>query len=403
MTTHSTSTKIGVATATIIGMNAMIGSGIFSAPAIMAANVGPAGILAYIIVVVSVWLMALSMARLAELFPQEGAFYTYAKVWSGHIGGLLASGAYFVGLLIAMGLLSQVAGIYLQRFFPSFTPFELGLGALFALVILNMFGVVLSQVGQHILIVCTVFPLIATTVMCLSKMNLAYLTPFAPYGFTNVFKATRIVIFGFFGFECATSLFDIVKDAQKNVPRALTYAIIFVGTLYTLFISSIILATPPEVWANTSMPVSDILKIIFPGSTWLITIIHISILSAILGTIHSMVWSSSHLLTLLVKKLKSAPAQRLVASGKLDQKAGVLLVGLCILISYCTISTPDLFFFLTAYFIVFAYVMSIISLLTVQSEWTSRRNITTLCGLATALTIFTFAIEGLVQEISKSL
>jgi len=40
--------KIGVSTATIIGMNAMIGAGIFTIPATMAAHVGPAGILAFI-------------------------------------------------------------------------------------------------------------------------------------------------------------------------------------------------------------------------------------------------------------------------------------------------------------------------------------------------------------------
>ena len=47
-------------TATIIGMNAMIGSGIFTAPAAIASYVGPAGIIAYVFVVLSVWCMALS-------------------------------------------------------------------------------------------------------------------------------------------------------------------------------------------------------------------------------------------------------------------------------------------------------------------------------------------------------
>ena len=145
-------------------------------------------------------------------------------------------------------------------------------------------------------------------------------TPFAPHGFANALKATRIVIFGFFGFECSASLFDIVENPQKNVPRALTYAISIVGVLYTLFISSIILATPPTLFTSAHIPISDILRAIFLTQEWLIMIIHVSILSAILGTIHSMVWTSSHLLTLLVKKLQSRAAQAVLASGFLTQK-----------------------------------------------------------------------------------
>ena len=245
--------KIGLATATTIGMNAMIGAGIFTVPTAMAKNVGPAGILAYFFVITSVWCMALSLARLAALYPEEGSFYTYARQWGGHAAGVAASGAYFIGLIIAMGLLSRTAGHYLALFFcdtgllltcTDGTSYMLGLGILIGLTILNMFGAALSELGQQILIVCTVFPLIASTVMCLFKAKLSNLTPFAPYGFRNVFAATREAIFGFFGFECAASLFNIVENPQQNVPRALSYSITIVGTIYLLFVASLILAVP---------------------------------------------------------------------------------------------------------------------------------------------------------------
>src|SRR5438445_3755684 len=93
--------KISLATATIVGMNAMIGSGIFTAPATMAAYVGPAGIVAYIIVVASVWFLAQSLARMAQLYPEEGSFYTYTKQWAGHTFGMIACFSYLFGLIIA--------------------------------------------------------------------------------------------------------------------------------------------------------------------------------------------------------------------------------------------------------------------------------------------------------------
>ncbi len=383
--------KIGVITATIIGMNAMIGAGIFTAPAAIGSYVGPAGIIAYLFVIVAVWFIAQSLARVAARFPQEGSFYTYAKQWGGQIVGLIAGYSYIIGMLIAMGLLSQVAGDYLQNpFFPTIDANTLGLITLAALVVLNMFGVVLSELGQQILICTTTLPLIVTMIMCFSKAKLANLTPFAPYGLRNVLQATRIVIFGFFGFECASSLFAIVKDPQKNVPSALTYSIAIVGVLYLLFVTSIILSTPLELFSNPRIALSVVLKTIFPESGWILTTVHIAILSAVLGTIHSMIWSSSALMVSLFKQAHGI---------RLNQRLAVLIVGFCIFLSFIFLKNIDFFFSLTAIFLIIAYSLSIITLLTIKDEWKGGKNLITIGGLATAAVIFYFAAEGVMQQL----
>ncbi len=394
---QSAHSKIGVATATIIGMNAMIGSGIFSAPAAMASYVGPAGIIAYLFVVVSIWFMALSLARLAALFPEEGSFYTYTKQWGGHFIGMVAGVAYFIGLLVAMGLLAQMAGIYLHTFFPTIETQTLGIAVLGMLVLLNLFGVVLSEIGQQILICTTLFPLIVTTIMCLSKASLSNLTPFAPYGFGNIFKATRLVIFGFFGFECAASLFRVVENPAKNVPRALTYSIIIVGAVYILFVASLILSVPLDYFADPRAPLTDTLHLLFPNSPWIITTVHVAILSAIVGTVHSMIWSSSELLVSLTKKMKSGLPRTIVCT----QRAAVIIVGLCIFFTCIALKNIDLFFSITATCIVGAYMLSMITLLTMKSEWESGQNTKTIIGLVTASMILYFAAEGIVTEIAK--
>lgn len=391
--------KIGLSTATIVGMNAMIGAGIFSIPATLAAHVGPAGILALVFVIISIWFMGTSIARLAYLFPQEGSFYTYAKQWSGHLGGMLAVSSYLIGLLIAMGLLCKLAGIYLHTFIPFIDPYTLGIIILVALILINMFGVRMSQAGQHVLIVCTVFPLLATTIMCLSKASLENILPFAPYGFTNVMKATRIVIFSFFGFECATSLFNIVENPAKNVPRALAYSILLVGIIYTLFIGSIIVSTPAEYFTSSSMRISEVLIKLFPHHQWIITLIDFSILSAIVGTIHSMIWSSSNLFTDIISKMHSATTKKLISNGYISNQNMVLFIGFPILLSYILLENIDLFFYLTALFIVFAFVMSMITLLTLKEEWKNQQNIQTIFGVITATAIFVFAFEGIICEL----
>jgi basic amino acid/polyamine antiporter, APA family len=391
----SSSTKISLATATIVGMNAMIGSGIFTAPAAIASYVGPAGIVAYIFVVLSVWCMALSLARLAELFPQDGSFYTYTRQWAGHTGGLIASGLYLFGLMVAMGLLSQVSGMYLASFFPSVSPTILGLLVLAALVCLNVCGVALSEIGQQILIVTTVFPLIAIIILCLSQARFSNFIPFAPYGFGNILKATKIVIFGFFGYECAASLFNVVENPARNVPKALTYSIAVVGVLYTLFITAIILATPLELFKNPCTPLSDTLGLVFPQYEWLLVIVHIAILSAIIGTIHSMIWSSGALLLSLARTTSTHIAELFSAQDHNAHRAAVLIVSASIVTTFSLISNMNLFFSLTAICIIAAQILSLITLLLSKKEWQSGQNIITVIGICTALTIFYFAVEGI--------
>jgi len=382
--------KIGVSTATITGMNAMIGSGIFTAPAAIGMYVGPAGIVAYLFVIIAVWLIAQSLARVAARFPEEGSFYTYAKQWGGHVVGSIAGASYFLGLLIAMGLLSQMAGAYLDAFFPAISTKTLGLSALISLTVLNMFGVVLSELGQQVLIVTTTFPLIITTAMCFSKADISNLTPFAPYGMRNILQATRAVVFGFFGFESASSLFSIVKDPQKNVPRALTYSISIVGVIYLLFVTSIIVSTPLSLFVDPRIPLPILLESIFPENPWILTAVHISILSAIIGTIHSMIWGSSALLVSLANQIWNV---------RMPQRLAVAMIGCGIFTTFMLLDNIDLFFSLTAILILIAFVLSMITLLTIPDEWKGGKNLITIGGLITAGIIFYFAVEGLAQQL----
>lgn len=394
-----THNKIGLLTAIIIGMNAMIGAGIFTAPAAIAAHAGPAGILACIFVVISVWFMANAIARLAYLFPQEGSFYTYTKQWGGHLGGMIAVSSYFIGLIIAMGLLCHMAGFYLQPFFPAYSANALGLVTLGLFVALNLYGVTCSELGQQILICCTVFPLIATTLACLSKADWHNLVPFAPHGFGNIIKASRIIIFSFFGFECASSLFNVVKDPIKNVPRALTYSILIVGSIYTLFIGSIILATPASFFTSQNIRASEILMYLFPGNVWILRLVDVAILSAILGTIHSMIWACSNLLTSIIHRVKNQRIVAFVQAGKLKDYHAVLCVGSWILISYVLLENINLFFYFTAIFVVLSFIMSMITLLRIPSEWQNNQNIKTIFGIITATAILLFAVEGVLCEL----
>ena len=187
--------------ATIAGVNAMIGAGIFINPSTLQQTVGPAAIITYAGVIIAVWVMALALARVAALYPKEGAFYTYAAEWGGPAMGIIASCAYIGGLTLAMSILTRVVAFELGYYFPAVRFELLGLITLWALIALNMAGAILTKAGQMVLIILTIAPVLLIIALCLLKADFNNLTPFMPFGYASLVYAIKSVIFGFFGFE----------------------------------------------------------------------------------------------------------------------------------------------------------------------------------------------------------
>lgn len=385
--------KMGVIMATIIGMNAMIGAGIFGVPSGLIVSVGPAGLLTYALVIIGVWLMALALARVAQRYPHEGAFYTYASQWGGHTAGILTSVCYTIGLIIALGLLTRITGIYLQAYIPAAHPVTLGVSALWLLTLLNMAGAVLSQVGQVVLIVLTLIPLFIITGLCLTKVSFSNLFPFVPHGFSNIFTATKVVVFGFFGFEAIPSLCTAIENPQKNVPRAVTYSIVLTGLIYFAFVASIILGLPHELFTSAETPLAQVLLSVFPDYQWLVTIIHAAITITIMGTIHAMVWALSALSVALANRTE-------LLRNKISQRLALVGIGTAVTAACITFTSIDLFFALTAVFITMAYASSIASLLVKHKDQTKSDRMLAFCGIFTALIIAACAMDTVIKALS---
>lgn len=380
--------------ATVAGVNAMIGASIFINPATLQTSVGPAAIITYVGVIFAVWVMALALAKVAALYPKEGAFYTYASEWGGHGMGVVASLAYLSGLTLAMGLLTRLTGMYLSYYFPSIPEEVLALATLWLLVGLNMAGAALTKVGQVVLVVLTLAPVALIIALCLSKADVNNLTPFMPYGYSSLIYAIKAVIFGFFGFETAASLYNLVEHPEKNVPRALTYSIAIVGAIYLLFISSIFLAIPRELFVSSNTELSQVLLAMFPQYTWMIDLIRASIIITIVGTLHALIWSLGELLCASMRRISS----RLV----LKLPVAVVIIGLIVSANYLLFKDLNLFFNLCALFLVFSYGTSIAALLYGPAKKTTGTKILGYSGLLVALFIMSVALFEVVTIVTRS-
>lgn len=386
--------KIGLLGAVIISLNAMIGAGIFTLPAKLALTAGPAGIISYLVVVALILCMALSIARTASLYPQEGAFYTYASKWGGHFMGLVAAGAFVLGSITAIGLVLQIAAKYLSNF-TGLPPTILGITLLGAITVINLVGSKILQAGQTFLLGCTIFALISTTVICFLNADFNNLTPFMPNGVSSLIEIIPAISFAFFGFESAVSLFSIVKNPEKTVPQALVMSILVVGSIYFLFISSIILAINPAHFTSANMPLSEALLSAFKGNPIagiLAKGIGISILTALIGVIQSIAFSASSLSYSLFKKLDISKQIHL------SKNFFIVLISLAGLVVFLSTNNIGLFFNLVAIFYVFAYICAIVTPIFTGELHTTKQKVITYLGLLAALVILVSAILSIIKS-----
>ena len=148
--------KIGLFAAVVIGMNAMIGVGIITLPAIFSQEVGPASILAFILSIATVLTLGISLGRVALKYPGEGWTYLYPSKWGGHALGMFSGFSYLAGVLIAMGFLIQQAGIWSHKILWFIPAQPLGIAIMLILMLVVLAGVNASAIGQYIIGACVV-------------------------------------------------------------------------------------------------------------------------------------------------------------------------------------------------------------------------------------------------------
>jgi amino acid transporter len=368
--------KIGVGVATVIGMNAMIGAGIVGMPAVLAGAAGPAGILSYVISVSLGLFLGLSLGHLANIKPGRAWSYYYPSLWGGHSLGMISSTCYLASVLIAMGFLVQMAGVYAHTVIPSISSQLLGVSILGILTILVLAGAQVSSWGQYIISALVLIPLVVTSFVCLTHFNPSVFSSFMPYGIKSVFETAPLTLFSFLGFESIASLYSIVDNPKENIQRAMVLAIMAVGTLYILFAASILFSIPLSYFSGgLGQALPTVLSVAFPQYRFVSTFVFVGGLFAIIGTLHSMIWSLSILFT-------------------------VVITSLCMLIVSLSMLGKDILN-ATVFFIVPSYVFSVAYLLFIKKEWKSLRIIRTICALAGGIFMIYFASGPVVYLISK--
>ena len=288
---HSMIRNLGVRDLTFMGVAAIIGASIFSALGQASANGGPAVSLLFVFTALACMFTAFCYARFAATVPISGSAYTYAYTSLGemmawilgwnllleyaisNVAVAISWSKYFVDLLEGLGfhvpeyltmdylsaqrahvaaLQALEAGQKLEQMsvnvregFVAFNSapilfgwhFVANIPALFitaAITYLVYIGIKETKNMNNILVVLKLAVIAIVVGVGAFYVQVENWTPFAPNGISGVLKSVAAVCFAYIGFDSISTTAEECKNPQRDIPKAMMWALIICTVLYVM-------------------------------------------------------------------------------------------------------------------------------------------------------------------------
>jgi amino acid transporter len=288
---NSLDRNLGVRDLTFMGVAAIIGASIFSAIGQASANGGPAVSMLFVFTAMACMFTAFCYARFAATVPISGSAYTYAYTSLGEIvawilgWNLLLEYAisnvavaiswskYFVDLLeglgihvpefmtmdylsakraftettaaLASGQKFEALSVNLREGYTAYLSaptifgwhFVANIPALLitvAITYLVYIGIKESKNTNNILVVLKLLVIMIVVGVGAFYVQVENWTPFAPNGISGVLKSVAAVCFAYIGFDSISTTAEECKNPQRDIPKAMMYALIICTVLYVL-------------------------------------------------------------------------------------------------------------------------------------------------------------------------
>ncbi len=259
---------LGTFDATMIGIGAMIGAGIFVLTGMAAGEAGPAALLAFALNGVVTLLTALCYAELASAYPKSGGGYSYiTKAFPGPAGFVSGWMLWFC-YIIACALYARGFGSYFWEFVRHYFPGVSGLvfqvlghnapellmttvvGVVFILI--NMRGTALTGSVENIITMAKIVILGIFILYGLKQIfhmpveAAASFKPFFPKGFGGVVMAMGLTFIAFEGYDLIATVAEEIKNPEKTIPRATLISLAVTISIYLLVLLVCIGAIRPD-------------------------------------------------------------------------------------------------------------------------------------------------------------
>ena len=215
-----------MAACTAIVVGNMVGSGFYLSPAAVA-PFGNLAILMWIIMGAGAICLGLTFAKLARMMPATGGPYAYTRLAYGDFPGFLIAWGYWISIWASLPIIAVAfAGVVIDLF-PALSgrtmAVILTLGAIWAIVLVNLRGVHAAGVFAEITTYAKLVPFGAIAILGLFYIDFSHFSDFNPSGMPLIEASAALApltMFAYLGLESATVPAGDVRDAERTIPRS---------------------------------------------------------------------------------------------------------------------------------------------------------------------------------------
>ena len=261
---------VGLAGAVAIGLASMLGAGVF---VVFREGYALAGTWVWAALALAALVASLNSAsvyQLARVIDRPGGTYAYARVFIGEGWSFAAGFAFVAGKIGSIAAIALALGEYVA---PELKKY-VAVGAIALMTLVNVLGIQRTAAVAAVLAISTSAFLLV--VLSLVAIPLTGARP--PLGSEvalpnelggAVVTAAAIFFFAFAGYARVATLGTEVRDAKRNIPRAIVIVMVSVSVLYfaLLFVLQTALGSS---LASIDAPFAAYLELKLTGSGWLV-------------------------------------------------------------------------------------------------------------------------------------
>ena len=257
--------RLGTADAVVLGLAAMLGTGVFTVFAPAAAAAGGWLLLAVALAGLVAACNAMSTAELASAHPESGGGYVYGRERIGPWAGRLAGVAFLTGKTASAGAAAGAFGLYVL---PAY-PWAAAVAAVIGVTALNMAGVQWTARGAWVLVSGVLAVLaVVVAVGLLQPVGDVTVPPAVPVaaldgvgdgsaarsGVLGVATAVGLMFFAFAGYARIATLGEEVRDPAVTIRRAIPLALAIALVVYLAVASALLVGLGAERLAGDPTP-----------------------------------------------------------------------------------------------------------------------------------------------------
>ena len=265
--------SLGAVQLTLLGIGAIIGTGIFVLTAAAAQKAGPGMMYSFVIAGMICAVAALCYSELASMVPVSGSAYTYSYAVMGELLAWMVGWALILEYAVAASAVSVGWSGYFMGLLKSWTGFELPVllqaGPTWTLVgwlphadfstgIVNIPAIVVALAVTWLLMIGTkesanfnavlvAIKIVALTMfiaLALPMIKGEHFAPFSPNGIGSpgmgIIGAASSIFFAYVGFDAVSTAAEETKNPQRNVPIGLIGSLAICTVFYLLVAASAI-------------------------------------------------------------------------------------------------------------------------------------------------------------------